>query len=164
MQTINYLLSSTSIEVNAVNLNGCTASDILAQSRREVQDMEISELLRHAGAAKAKNISFSAYEFRSSRTRSMSSDADDQNRVPCPIGKNCNEFNKKKDDWLDKQQSALMVVASLIATMAFQAGVSPPGDVWGDNSTYFFPCHQHHQFPCISQHHSIAHKRVAHQP
>eukprot|EP00261_Vitis_vinifera_P033543 XP_019074786.1 PREDICTED: ankyrin-3-like isoform X4 [Vitis vinifera] len=164
LETINYLLSSTSIEVNAVNLNGCTASDILAQSRRDVQDMEISELLRHVGAAKAKNISFSAYEFGSSRTRGMSSDADDQNRVPCPIGKNCNEFNKKKDDWLDKQQSALMVVASLIATMAFQAGVSPPGDVWGDNSTYFFPCHQHHQFPCISQHHSIAHKRVAHQP
>ncbi|KAL6344646.1 hypothetical protein AAG906_002552 [Vitis piasezkii] len=136
LETINYLLSSTSIEVNAVNLNGCTALDILGQSCRDIQDMEISELLRHAGAAKAKNISFSAYEFGSSRTRSMSSDADDQNRVPCPIGKNCNEFNKKKDDWLDKQQSALMVVASLIATMAFQAGVSPPGDVWGDNSKY----------------------------
>ncbi|RVW52426.1 Ankyrin repeat-containing protein BDA1 [Vitis vinifera] len=136
LETINYLLSSTSIEVNAVNLNGCTALDILAQSRRDVQDMEISELLRHVGAAKAKNISFSAYEFGSSRTRGMSSDADDQNRVPCPIGKNCNEFNKKKDDWLDKQQSALMVVASLIATMAFLAGVSPPGDVWGDNSKY----------------------------
>ncbi|XP_052180583.1 ankyrin repeat-containing protein ITN1-like [Diospyros lotus] len=37
-------------------------------------------------------------------------------------------------EWLSKKQDALMVVASLIATMAFQAGVSPPGGVWQDNS------------------------------
>ena len=36
-------------------------------------------------------------------------------------------------EWLSKKQAALMVVASLIATMAFQAGVSPPGGVWQDN-------------------------------
>ncbi|XP_052180428.1 ankyrin repeat-containing protein At5g02620-like [Diospyros lotus] len=36
-------------------------------------------------------------------------------------------------EWLSKKQDVLMVVASLIATMAFQAGVSPPGGVWQDN-------------------------------
>ncbi|TXG61836.1 hypothetical protein EZV62_013199 [Acer yangbiense] len=30
--------------------------------------------------------------------------------------------------------SALMVVASLIATMAFQVAINPPGSVWQDNS------------------------------
>ncbi|KAI8537460.1 hypothetical protein RHMOL_Rhmol09G0025000 [Rhododendron molle] len=33
-------------------------------------------------------------------------------------------------NWLTKKKDALMIVASLIATMAFQAGVNPPGGVW----------------------------------
>ncbi|KAI8525318.1 hypothetical protein RHMOL_Rhmol13G0221200 [Rhododendron molle] len=36
-------------------------------------------------------------------------------------------------DWLTNKRESLMVVASLIATMAFQAGVSPPGGVWQDD-------------------------------
>ncbi|KAF5936375.1 hypothetical protein HYC85_027504 [Camellia sinensis] len=35
--------------------------------------------------------------------------------------------------WLAKKRDALMVVASLLATMAFQAGVNPPGGVWQDD-------------------------------
>ncbi|KAL2898303.1 Ankyrin repeat-containing protein BDA1 [Bienertia sinuspersici] len=34
--------------------------------------------------------------------------------------------------WLENQRSALMVVASVIATMAFQVGINPPGGVWQD--------------------------------
>ncbi|GMQ02463.1 hypothetical protein CsSME_00048679 [Camellia sinensis var. sinensis] len=37
-------------------------------------------------------------------------------------------------EWISKKREALMIVASLIATMAFQAGVSPPGGVWQDDS------------------------------
>ncbi|XP_052183436.1 uncharacterized protein LOC127795666 [Diospyros lotus] len=37
-------------------------------------------------------------------------------------------------EWLSKKRDAPMVVASLIATMAFQAGVSPPGVFWQENS------------------------------
>ncbi|PSS17574.1 Ankyrin repeat-containing protein [Actinidia chinensis var. chinensis] len=40
-------------------------------------------------------------------------------------------------EWLTEKRAALMVVASLIATMAFQAGVTPPGGVWqSDSDTY----------------------------
>lgn len=38
-------------------------------------------------------------------------------------------------DWLSRKRETLMVVASLIATMAFQAGVTPPGGVWQDDSS-----------------------------
>ncbi|XP_022862544.1 ankyrin repeat-containing protein ITN1-like isoform X1 [Olea europaea var. sylvestris] len=37
--------------------------------------------------------------------------------------------------WLTKKRDAVMVVAILIATMAFQAGVTPPGGVWQDDAT-----------------------------
>lgn len=37
-------------------------------------------------------------------------------------------------EWISKKRESLMIVASLMATMAFQAGVSPPGGVWQDNS------------------------------
>lgn len=37
--------------------------------------------------------------------------------------------------WLTKKRDSIMVVAILIATMAFQAAVSPPGGLWQDNLT-----------------------------
>ncbi|GMP61670.1 hypothetical protein CsSME_00024044 [Camellia sinensis var. sinensis] len=37
--------------------------------------------------------------------------------------------NLSKDEWLSKKRDILMVVASLIATMAFQAAISPPGEI-----------------------------------
>lgn len=36
--------------------------------------------------------------------------------------------------WLAKKRNALIIVAVLLATMAFQAGVAPPGGVWQDNN------------------------------
>ncbi|KAH7834704.1 hypothetical protein Vadar_018778 [Vaccinium darrowii] len=40
-----------------------------------------------------------------------------------------------KPSWETKSRGTLMIVASLIATVAFQAGVYPPGGVWQDDST-----------------------------
>ncbi|KAK9683795.1 hypothetical protein RND81_10G165000 [Saponaria officinalis] len=39
----------------------------------------------------------------------------------------------KHRTWLESQRNALMVIASLIATMAFQVGINPPGGAWQDN-------------------------------
>ncbi|KAF7119660.1 hypothetical protein RHSIM_Rhsim13G0216300 [Rhododendron simsii] len=36
--------------------------------------------------------------------------------------------------WLAKKRTALIIVAVLLATMAFQAGVTPPGGIWPDNN------------------------------
>ncbi|KAL3844269.1 hypothetical protein ACJIZ3_001672 [Penstemon smallii] len=40
---------------------------------------------------------------------------------------------KRPEKWLSKKRDAIMVVAVLIATMAFQAAVSPPGGVWQED-------------------------------
>uniref|UniRef100_A0A803LBK9 PGG domain-containing protein n=1 Tax=Chenopodium quinoa TaxID=63459 RepID=A0A803LBK9_CHEQI len=42
----------------------------------------------------------------------------------------------KERAWLEDHRTSLMVVASLIATMAFQVGINPPGGVWQDSKTY----------------------------
>ncbi|KAI8022958.1 Ankyrin repeat-containing protein ITN1 [Camellia lanceoleosa] len=39
-----------------------------------------------------------------------------------------------QDEWWSKKRDILMVVASLIATMAFQVAVNPPGGFWQDNT------------------------------
>uniref|UniRef100_A0A803NEM1 PGG domain-containing protein n=1 Tax=Chenopodium quinoa TaxID=63459 RepID=A0A803NEM1_CHEQI len=36
--------------------------------------------------------------------------------------------------WLEEHRTSLLVVASLIATMAFQVGINPPGGVWQDTT------------------------------
>ncbi|XP_021739133.1 ankyrin repeat-containing protein ITN1-like [Chenopodium quinoa] len=43
---------------------------------------------------------------------------------------------KRSEDekWLEQQNTALMVVASCIATLSFQVGINPPGGVWQDDN------------------------------
>ncbi|KAK6119702.1 hypothetical protein DH2020_046548 [Rehmannia glutinosa] len=114
---INFLMSVAALEVNALNLNGMTALDVLIKSRRDVRDSEIEESLKKAGI------------FRTSETNIPSINVN-QN-----IQKNSwKRLLKQQDDWLEKKRSALMVVASLIATMAFQIGVNPPNGIWQDDS------------------------------
>ncbi|XP_058215535.1 ankyrin repeat-containing protein At5g02620-like [Rhododendron vialii] len=44
------------------------------------------------------------------------------------------EVEEREPKWLSKRRDTFMVVASLIAAMAFQVGVNPPGGVWQDDS------------------------------
>ncbi|CAA3013699.1 26S proteasome regulatory complex, subunit PSMD10 [Olea europaea subsp. europaea] len=55
----------------------------------------------------------------------------------CLQPKACDSINPQNQQMkqLIKKRDAIMVVVILIATMAFQAGVTPPGGVWQDNAT-----------------------------
>jgi hypothetical protein len=37
---------------------------------------------------------------------------------------------RHRENWMEETRGTLMIVATVIATMAFQAGISPPGGVW----------------------------------
>lgn len=40
----------------------------------------------------------------------------------------------QEPSWLSKRRNAIMIVCSLVTTMAFQVGVNPPCGVWQDRS------------------------------
>ncbi|KAG8375719.1 hypothetical protein BUALT_Bualt10G0129700 [Buddleja alternifolia] len=136
IKTIDYLLDKTNIEVNSANANGQTAMDILVQSRRDKSDIEISEMLQNAGALKSTHI------FPSTKHKSPIQ------TFPTPLSKSnitiqsansslasqdhpttWEQYFNKQDEWLEKQRDSLMVVASLIASMGFTAGLTPPPGV-----------------------------------
>ena len=128
------MLAKTSVDVNALNTNGSTAFDILIQSPRDLRDMDIEEFLRGAGALSAKDIRPIVQEWAPTKvpqiTKSLTSTlTTKESGSERPVVKHQHTY------WLGRKRSALMVVASLIATVAFQAGITPPGGVWQDDLT-----------------------------
>ncbi|XVF35290.1 hypothetical protein REPUB_Repub18cG0133000 [Reevesia pubescens] len=121
------------VEVNGLNANGFTALDVLAQSRRGLKDFDIAESLRDAGALRVTDTSHPGHRIGGLRTNATPLIA--QN---FPTNAPARQYHKvqktiKKEDWLTRKRDALMVVASLIATMAFQAGLTPPGGLWQED-------------------------------
>ncbi|KAF4375752.1 hypothetical protein F8388_014474, partial [Cannabis sativa] len=140
IETVKYLLTNSKIEVNAVNSNMFTALDILAQSQRSEKDFDIVESLRSYGASRTIDQPLSI-------KRPIIQAAKASLKIPHDhvhqIRKNQEDNSKGTSNpeyyWLAKKRESLMIVASLIATMAFQAGISPPGGLWEDNGSENIP-------------------------
>ncbi|KAL6974580.1 hypothetical protein U1Q18_028764 [Sarracenia purpurea var. burkii] len=130
IEIIKILLATGSMEVNALNRNGFTARDILTHSPRDLRDLEIEDLLGEAGGLSVKDLHLITNEWVPHKvpqiTEGLSSQQNKSKKNPAVV-------KHKHTDWLGKKRSALMVVASLMATVAFQAGLTPPGGVWQDD-------------------------------
>ncbi|CAN4116250.1 unnamed protein product [Withania somnifera] len=133
IETVKYLLKTNQIDVNAMDVNGNTALDILAQNWRDINDLSIGECLRDAGSLRAKDISLSIIGNSTKIPDRSGGNNNSPVSNPAYLGENQAEKPPSKGDWLSKKRETIMVVASLIATMAFQAGVNPPGGVWQEN-------------------------------
>ncbi|KAL2533272.1 Ankyrin repeat family protein [Abeliophyllum distichum] len=130
IEIINSLLKVDGLEMNALNKNGLTALDILNQSPRDLRDMEIENSLQKAGASCVKDLHLITDDWIPRKVRQTTKRLSlQQSNAKKPV------VNQKHTDWLGRKRSALMVVASLIATVAFQAGLTPPGGVWQDDYT-----------------------------
>ena len=117
--------------MNAMTTNGSTALDILLHSTRDMRDIEIEDALRAAGALSAKDVPSILHDSKPSIQRRMTRATAPSARVKATSFKKP-PAKKKETDWLGRKRSALMIVASLIATVAFQASITPPGGVWQD--------------------------------
>ncbi|GMG99152.1 hypothetical protein Nepgr_000992 [Nepenthes gracilis] len=102
LEVIKHLLKNDKINKNAKNTNGYTAMDIFSHCPSDVN--KDRDIRNALRRAKVQRATY----------------LDDRNTW------------KKHAEWLETQRSGLMIVASLIATMAFQTGLSPPGGVWQD--------------------------------
>ncbi|KAH9603879.1 hypothetical protein KSS87_013567 [Heliosperma pusillum] len=100
VEVTKFLTKNKRMNVNAINENGLTAMDTLAQSKKDSNGGLIYGALRQARAMKAKEAL---------------------------------EPQHKQKQRLDDHRNGLMVAASLIATMAFTVGITPPGGTWQDN-------------------------------
>lgn len=107
--------------------------DILAQGPRDVKDKQIIQSLTRAGAFELKTEGFLGEVPQKFRIK-MELDNSKYNKKPSLRSHLKIKDSNNDDDWLDKKRNTLMVVASLIATMAFQAGSNPPGGVWQEGS------------------------------
>ncbi|XP_071909391.1 uncharacterized protein [Coffea arabica] len=159
IQIIQYLIT-TAININEKNPKGRTAMDLIPQNPPEM-NQQIEEVLRQVGALKAEEITESITNVtNTTRPNNFSPDdysqplrndtvpAEEHSQMPINIVPAENAPSQANPStatqganpqsnfrWLEQKSKALMVVASLIATMAFQAGLSPPGAVWQDDST-----------------------------
>ncbi|GKE05986.1 ankyrin repeat-containing domain, PGG domain protein, partial [Tanacetum coccineum] len=113
--TINFLLLDTTIDVNASNTDKETPKDMLSEGPRDTKDQQI---IRACNSKSKLALNHLKYDRKPKFPYGFKRDS-----------KNNNE------DWLDKKRNTLIVVASLIETMAFQAGTNPPSGVWQDTST-----------------------------
>ncbi|RQO98593.2 hypothetical protein POPTR_012G113800v4 [Populus trichocarpa] len=123
--------STGSLEVNAINHTGITALDVILLFPSEAGDREIVEILRSAGAMRARDT------VPSTVTNSQTSTDNPSTPERCWSNRdNLVEYFKfKKDrDSPSEARGTLLVIAVLVATATFQVGVGPPGGVWQDTS------------------------------
>ncbi|KAE8730748.1 VAMP713 protein [Hibiscus syriacus] len=132
---INLLISSTTIDVNCVNEDGFTALDLLSRNQRDAIDKEIVESLRRMGATHGQDKPLSNSQLKAIRTKILSSTWDQPNAASKSKKRKDGKrsVKNKNGDWLERKRNTLMLVASLLAAMAFQAGINPPSGVWQDN-------------------------------
>ncbi|XP_058180398.1 ankyrin repeat-containing protein At5g02620-like [Rhododendron vialii] len=107
-EMIKHVLSYEKIvAVNAINKSGRTALDIHLQfpAGNQSDSENITDILLDAGAKRFK--------------RGKQGTVGDDRLEP---------------SWQTKRRNTFMIVSSLIATMAYQVGVNPPGGVWLDDA------------------------------
>ncbi|XP_059455106.1 uncharacterized protein LOC132185335 [Corylus avellana] len=138
-QAIKYVLSFSKIgEANAMKKIGLTALDVLEAYvyPRDVKWFEIQNILKEAGVRRSTNRNPSLSPTLSSNGVDEAQPSQSRFRGwwECTRSSLVKHLTHE-ENWIQETRGMLMVVATVIATMAFQAGISPPGGVWQENRT-----------------------------
>ncbi|KAB2024041.1 hypothetical protein ES319_D06G060700v1 [Gossypium barbadense] len=135
IEAINFLISSSTVDVSCEKEDGFTALYLLSHIQRDVKE-EIVESFGRMGATHAKDKPLSNGQLKATRTKILLSTCDQSDSIPKhKKRKDGKRLVKSNADWLERKCDTLMLVASLLAAMAYQGGVNPPSVVWQYNST-----------------------------
>jgi len=143
VQAIKYLLSVPEIkrEANAVNMLGYTALDILEACdvcSRDSTCFKIQNILKEAGIRRSKDLisflppapsSAGVDEAQPMQPEQPAMQGNWQRWWGC-IHSLLGKYMKHQGNWIEETRGTLMIVATVITTMTFQVGISPPGGVW----------------------------------
>ncbi|XP_018727032.2 ankyrin repeat-containing protein BDA1 [Eucalyptus grandis] len=150
IETVKYLLQRREVDVNTTNRNGFSALDIVEHFPKDFKVIELRELLVHAGASRAIRLPIltthqaivdNTNEENSIVVVDLASVAPPSTNTPpikaFPPESFSGDIRKQKEDkpeeWIEKKRNSLMITATVIAAMAYQAGLSPPGGLWNDD-------------------------------
>ncbi|CAN6575715.1 unnamed protein product [Malus baccata var. baccata] len=135
IKTIRYLLSVDAIRAEAIGMNGMslTMLDILEYSSIAREDfsrsLEIQQILIDAELTRREND-------ENDKPNSDVAAADVKGSKPARRWWiKLMKWVRYPSDWLVETRGMLMVVATMISTMTFQAVVNPPGGVWQSDDT-----------------------------
>ncbi|KAB2629789.1 ankyrin repeat-containing protein [Pyrus ussuriensis x Pyrus communis] len=122
------------LEVNSVNDRGLTALDLVFPN--ETGDWEMEAILRGAGALRAVDTVHSGVQWFNSQSHNHTHTASETHQLQEQQKTNRWEYFqfKKGRDSPSDARTALLVVASLVATATFQVGLNPPNGNWQDSS------------------------------
>ncbi|KAE8021211.1 hypothetical protein FH972_007125 [Carpinus fangiana] len=140
-KAVKYILSIPEIKtkVNARNKIGYTALDVLEVSPRDFKSFEIQNILKEAGVRRSTDLNSSLPMTPSAlEAQPTQSKRPTQSRFRRWWGKVRSFLVKHwnhQGNWMEETRGTLMVVATVMATMAFQAGISPPGGVWQQDTS-----------------------------
>ncbi|XP_060179662.1 ankyrin repeat-containing protein At5g02620-like [Lycium barbarum] len=115
IETIEFLRRHPAFDLNALNVCGLTEMDDQIQVHGDIEDIESGESSRFTRPHRKEVNHTSRSEI------SESSKYTSQKKKLEPL---------QREDWIEKDKNTLMIVASLIATMSFQAGLTPPSGLW----------------------------------
>ncbi|CAH2070489.1 unnamed protein product [Thlaspi arvense] len=117
---------SRTFEVNAMNKMGLSALDLLVMFPSEAGDREVHAKLIETGAQRGRDIGTTNVERTTSTSTCQMESQSHKDLVKYFT------FKKHRDS-PSEARSALLVVASLVATATFQASLTPPGGTWQDS-------------------------------
>ncbi|XP_039156933.1 ankyrin repeat-containing protein NPR4 [Eucalyptus grandis] len=150
IETVKCLLQRSEVDVNIENRNGFSPLDIVEYFPKDFKVIVLRELLVHAGALRAIRFPASTThqaivdktnEENSTVVVDLASVAPPSTNTPpvkaFPPESFSGDISKQKEDKheerIEKMRNSLMITATVIAAMAYQAGISPPCGVWDDD-------------------------------